>query len=114
MIAVVAKADQPEPFELVRTVFHAWAEAGPDVDLDTPPAVWERIEKFDLDISFWEMVNRLFGYTGENPTLKNFLLRLLADGLAHYLKGDVPQSLRALLLPRTGLVECRCLPGPMA
>lgn len=100
MIAVVAKADQPEPFELVRTVFHAWAELGPDVDLDTPPVVWERIEKFDLDIPFWEMVNRLFGYTGENPTLKNFLLRLLVTDLAHYLKGEVPQSLRGLLLPR--------------
>ena len=28
MIAVVAKADHPELFNLVRTIFHAWIEAG--------------------------------------------------------------------------------------
>ncbi len=40
MIAVVAKADQPELFNIVRTIFHAWTEAGSEVDLDNPPAVW--------------------------------------------------------------------------
>ena len=49
MIAVVAKADQPELFNLVRTLFHAWTEAGSEIDLDNPPAAWEQIEKFDLD-----------------------------------------------------------------
>ena len=51
MIAVVTKADQPEFFNILRTVFHAWTEAGDDIDLDDPPAVWEQIEKFDLDES---------------------------------------------------------------
>src|SRR4051794_3230317 len=49
MIAVVARADQPELFHLVRTIFHAWVEAGAEIDLDTPPAVWGLVEKFDLD-----------------------------------------------------------------
>ena len=49
MIAVVAKADQPELFNIVRTLFHAWTEAGDEIDLDNPPAVWEQVEKFDLD-----------------------------------------------------------------
>jgi uncharacterized protein (TIGR02687 family) len=102
MIAVVTKADQSEPFNLVRTIFHAWTEAGLDVDLDTPPAVWERLEKFDLDTPFWQMVHTFFGYTEENPSLKNFLLRLVLTDFAHHLKGEVPQALRALLLPRTG------------
>ena len=31
MIAVVAKADQPELFNLVRTIFHAWTEAGSEI-----------------------------------------------------------------------------------
>ena len=53
MIAVVAKADQPELFNLVRTIFHAWTEAGDEIDLDDPPAVWSQIEKFDLDVPFW-------------------------------------------------------------
>jgi uncharacterized protein (TIGR02687 family) len=102
MIAVVARADQPELFNLVRTIFHAWTEAGADLDLDTPPAVWGQIEKFDLDGPFWQMVKTAFGYDEENPSLKNFLLRLLLTDYAHYLKGDVPQALRGLLLPRTG------------
>jgi uncharacterized protein (TIGR02687 family) len=99
---VVAKADQPELFNLVRTIFHAWIEAGSEIDLDNPPAVWGQIEKFDLDAPFWQMVKASFGYEEGNPTLTNFLLRLVLTDYAHYLKGDVPQSIRGLLLPRTG------------
>jgi uncharacterized protein (TIGR02687 family) len=102
MIAVVAKADQPELFNLVRTIFHAWTEAGSDFDLDNPPAVFGQIEKFDLDVPFWQMVKATFGYEEENPTLKNFLLRLMLTDYAHHLKGDVPQAIRGLLLPKTG------------
>jgi uncharacterized protein (TIGR02687 family) len=102
MIAVVAKADQPELFNLVRTIFHAWTEAGSEIDLDNAPALWGQIEKFDLDAPFWQMVKAAFGYEEQNPTLKNFLLRLVLTDYAHYLKGDVPQSIRGLLLPRTG------------
>jgi len=101
MIAVVAKADQPELFNLVRTIFHAWTE-GSEIDLDTPPAVWGQIEKFELDAPFWQMVKASFGYDDANPTLKNFLLRLVLTDYAHHLKGDVPQSMRGLLLPKIG------------
>ena len=59
----------------------------------------EQIEKFDLDVPFWQMVKATFGYEEENPTLKNFLLRLMLTDYAHYLKGEVPQSIRGLLLP---------------
>ena len=102
MIAVVVKADQPELFTLVRTIFHAWIEAGSEIDLDDPTDVWGQIEKFDLDGSFWQMGQTTFGYLEDNPSLKNFLLRLMLTDYAHHLKGDVPQSLRGLLLPRTG------------
>ncbi len=99
MIAVVAKADQPELFNLVRTIFHAWIEAGSEFDLDNPPVVWGQFEKFDLDAPFWQMVKAVFGYEEENPTLKMFLLRLMLTDYAHHLKGDVPQAIRGLLLP---------------
>ena len=102
MIAVVTKADQPELLNLVRTIFHAWIEAGSELDLDNPPAVFGQIEKFDLDVPFWNMVKATFGYEEETPTLKNFLLRLVLSDYAHYLKDDVPQSIRGLLLPKTG------------
>lgn len=102
MIAVVAKAETAELFHLVRTVFHAWTEAGTEIDLDNPPAVWGQIEKFDLDAPFWQMAKATFGYEEENPSLKMFLLRLMLTDFAHHLKGDVPQSVRGLLLPRNG------------
>ncbi len=102
MIAVVAKTNQPELSNLVLTIFHAWIEAGGEIDLDTPPAVWGQIEKFDLDVPFWQMVKMTFGYEEDAPTLKMFLLRLMLTDYAHHLKGDVPQSIRGLLLPRTG------------
>src|SRR5271170_882941 len=38
MIAVVAKAEQPELFNIVRTIFHAWTETEEELDLDNPPA----------------------------------------------------------------------------
>ena len=100
MIAVVVKADQPELFNLVRTIFHAWSEAGTDLDLDTPPDVWTQVEKFDLAEPFWQMVHGAFGYTEDDPNLQNFLLRLLVTDFAHHLKGEVPLPLRGLLLPR--------------
>jgi uncharacterized protein (TIGR02687 family) len=102
MIAVVVKADQAELFNLIQTICHAWMEAESEIDLDNPPAVWGQIEKFDLDVSFWQMVRASFGYEEENPTLKNFLIRLVLTDYAHHLKGDVPQSVRGLLLPRSG------------
>ena len=102
MIAVVARADQPELFNLVRTIFHAWIEGEGGIDLDTPPAVWGLVEKFELDAPFWQMVKASFGYEEEFPTLKMFLLRLMLTDYAHHLKGDVPQAIRGLVLPRNG------------
>ena len=102
MIAVVVRADQPELFTLVRTIFHAWIEAGGEIDLDDPTDVWGQVEKFDLDNSFWQMVQTTFGYLEDTPSLKNFLFRLMLTDYAHHLKAEVPQSLHGLLLPRTG------------
>ena len=37
MMAVVVKADQPELFTIIRTLFHAYTDSGDEIDLDTPP-----------------------------------------------------------------------------
>jgi hypothetical protein len=34
MIAVVVKANQPELFTIIRTLFHSYTENGDDLDLD--------------------------------------------------------------------------------
>ena len=75
MVTVVAKADQRELFNIVRTTLHAWAQelttdypdasdqknpsdssvpihdirGSNEIELNAPPAVWTQIEKFDLD-----------------------------------------------------------------
>ena len=106
MIAVIAKADQPELFSIIRAIFHSWLELSPgsnnieDIDFESSPLLWAQVEKFELDIPFWQMVKTAFGYEEENPTLKNLLLRLMLADFAHHLDGEIPQSLRALLLPR--------------
>ena len=102
MMAVIARADQPELFNLVRTTFHSWIETSGDLELDNPPAAFLQLEKFDLDASFWSMVRSAFGYEEPAPSPKNLLLRLLVTDYAHHLKGDPPQSLRGLLLPKSG------------
>ena len=104
MIAVVAKTDQPEWFNIVRTLFHEFTVAGDsvDIDLDNPPDAWVQVEKFDLDDPFWQMAQSLFGYTEENPSLRNFLIRLLVMDFDHHLKGELPSALNHLLLPGPG------------
>lgn len=101
MLAVVARADQPEPFDIIRTVFHSWLDS-PDVDLDVVPAAWERIEKFEIDDPFWRLVHTQFGYSEGNPSLKNLLIRLLVTDFANGLPTELPQSMRSLHLPQSG------------
>ncbi|MFP3913097.1 MAG: BREX-1 system phosphatase PglZ type A [Desulfobacteraceae bacterium] len=104
MIAVVVKADQPEWFHMVCTLFQDFTlkENDDDIDLDTPPDSWLQIEKFDLNGSFWRMTHTLFGYREENPCLKNLLIRMLVTDFAHHLKGVLTDSLSHLVLPPSG------------
>ena len=101
MLAVVAKADQPELFDIVRTLFHAIAkDDAPDLEAD-PPA-WAQIERFELDEPFWAMVKSVFGYGEDSPTLQNLIIRLLVSDYAHHLAKELPGALRHLQLPRSG------------
>lgn len=102
MIAVVVKSDQPEFFNILRTLYHAYTENGEVPDLDIPPAAWDQVEKFDLAQPFWEMAKTHFGYAEETPTLKRFLIRLLVTDYAHHLKEEVPTALAHLVLPPQG------------
>ena len=104
MLAVVVKAEQPEFFTIIRTLFHAFTdvEDADGIDLGHPPPCWEQIEKFDLAQPFWHFVKNAFGYTEELPNLRNLLIRLLVTDYAHHLKDTVPQSLDNLLLPKAG------------
>ena len=101
MLAVVAKADQPELFNIVRTLFHSMTE-GDALDLEIVPPTWAQIERFELNEPFWMMVKSVFGYGEETPTLKNLLIWLLVSDYAHYLAKELPSALQHLQLPRSG------------
>ena len=101
MLAVVTRADQPEVFNIVRTLFHSMTE-GDEISLETIPSAWEQIQKFELDNPFWELVKRAFGYSEDSPTLRNLLIRLLVSDYAHNLKNNLPTALQHLQLSRSG------------
>ncbi|QDV43924.1 PglZ domain protein [Stieleria neptunia] len=101
MLAVVTKADQPELFSIVRTLFQSFTEEE-EIDLETPPPAWTLIEKYDLDRSFWKMVSTAFGYEEESPTLQKLLLRLMLSDFAHQLGIHVPLAIQKLQLSRSG------------
>ena len=104
MLAVVVKADQPELFTIIRTLFHAFTEVEheDEIDLGNSPPCWDQIEKFDLAQPFWRFIKNTFGYSEASPSLRNLLIRLLVTDYAHHLQGNVPPSLEHLILPKTG------------
>lgn len=100
MLAVVVKADQPELYNILRTLLHLFAEAD-DIDLREPVQAWDQIGKFDLEEPFWRFIKRAFGYTEETPSLENLLIRLLVTDFVQHLHGKSP-SLEHLVLPQMG------------
>jgi uncharacterized protein (TIGR02687 family) len=101
MLAVLTKTEQPELFNIIRTLFHSFTEER-ELDIQQSPAVWEQIEKFDLDKPFWQMVKTAFGYDEETPTLGNFLIRLCVTDFDQHLQADLAESLTHLQLPTAG------------
>ena len=104
MLAVVTKADQAEPFNIIRSLLHSYTEL-PDVDLREPSAVWEAIDKYDLQDTFWKILKRTFGYSEDHPSLENLTNRLYATDFVQQLHQKVP-VLENLLLPVANRSNC--------
>lgn len=100
MLAVLVKADQPELYNILRTLLHFYAEVE-DIDLREPVAAWDQIGKFDLEDAFWRFIKRAFGYAEESPCLENLLIRLLVTDFVQHLHGQA-SSLEHLVLPQMG------------
>ena len=99
MLAVIVRADQPEFFTILNSLFHGMAEGGDG--LHALPSAWEDMEKFGLVEPFWRMVESTFGYAEETPSLRNLLIRLMVTDFANVLNQEIPASLQNLLLPET-------------
>ena len=106
MVSVVVRSDQAEPNTILRSLLHAYAETGEELDLREPIPAWEQIEKYSLDEYFWRTIKKSFGYTEESPTVANLVTRLFVTDFAQTLKGQPPQALEHLLLPPAGRSNC--------
>ncbi|OEJ64561.1 BREX-1 system phosphatase PglZ type A [Magnetovibrio blakemorei] len=99
ILSVIVKAEQPEFFNITRTLLHALAEEHGG-DIDEKPSIWDDIDKYGLANPFWEMADRTFGYSEETPSLRNLLIRLMLTDFASKLNADIPTSLQNLMLPQ--------------
>lgn len=98
IVAVLAKADQPEFFNVLISLF----DAIPGGDPDALPPAWDEMEKYGVQPAFWELAASQFGYQEEAPSLKNLLIRLLVSDFAHACRGELPGGLKHLRLSRQG------------
>jgi uncharacterized protein (TIGR02687 family) len=103
MIAVLAKAEQPDVFNVLVRLFAELAQEARQDMLIPLPKTWDEIEKFGVSEAFWSIVARTFGYAEPTPSLSDLLIRLLVTDFSHGLKEDCPQSLRHFLLPHDAL-----------
>jgi len=98
MLAVLARADQPELFAILQRLYAALvAEAGADVSLQ--PKAWQEIAANDLAPAFWSLVRTQLGYIDPNPTLRDLLVRILATDFCRGLEGNPPGQLAHFVLP---------------
>ena len=98
ILAVLARADQPEFFNVLISLF----DSIPKGNLDLLPPAWEEMEKYDVQEAFWELAKSHFGYQDEVPTLKNLLIQLMVSDLNHDCRGSLPQGLKHITLSRQG------------
>jgi uncharacterized protein (TIGR02687 family) len=102
MLAVVMKAESPDMQAILRRLFASLVEEDAG-GLDAVPQGWEEIGKFGLEPSFWDEVERAFGYADESPNLKALLLRVFASDLAKQSAGiQGILGMDHLLLPEHG------------
>jgi len=113
MLAVIIRADQPEPFSVLMNLFALFCQKGkyseenqskpqsksqskPQSKSQSKPQSkpWNEIDKSGLKPAFWKILACTFGYINEeSPGLTDFLLRVFVTDLSSSLKTDLPPSL---------------------
>lgn len=92
MIAVLARADTPEPAAILLKVFSALV-VDACVSLDVSPKPLQDIVANELDLPFWALMEREFGYKEESPSLRGLLFALLATDFVRSLGCGAPAQL---------------------
>jgi uncharacterized protein (TIGR02687 family) len=105
IMATVLRVEQPEFFTIVRALFHTI----PKADLDVLPSAWDDFDKYAIAQSFWTQAEEHFGYSEDEPSLKNLLIRLMVTDFDHKASTGAPKALQHLLLNKsnaTNAVVC--------
>lgn len=99
ILTVIARADQPEPFEIFNQVLSSMVQ-DEDVRFDTLSRIWAEIEQFEMAQTFWQLAQRTFGYAAEAPTLKSLMMSLLVTDFATHLSdaSALPQQISHFVL----------------
>lgn len=102
MLAVLTRADQPEFFAILLRLFGALVTEG-EADLNALPKSWQDIGANDLAPAFWVLAKHHMGYEEAEPSLRDFLFRILVTDFCRSLLGTTPESLTHFLLPDRAL-----------
>ena len=97
MIAVLARADQPELTAVLLRVYSSLVTDGAAA-FDTKPKIWSDIVANDLEAPFWALVDQEMGYRDTAPTLRDLLFRILVTDFSRTLAGSCPAQLTHFVL----------------
>jgi len=99
MIAVITKADQPEPFSTLTKLLVSSCHKGKFI-IDEPSQMWLQIEKFGLEATLWKILARKFGYIkADSPSIVDFLIRVFVTDLSVSLNTELPTALTHFTIP---------------
>lgn len=97
MLAVLSRADQPDFFSILFKLFGAFIRED-EVDLNTIPKIWQDITTNELGTAFWVLAKQDMGYKEAEPSLRDFLFRILVTDFCRSLTSMPPESLRHFVL----------------
>lgn len=93
MLAVITKADQPEPFSILMSLLANFCQKGKYIN-DEPSKLWLQIEKLGLETALWKVLSQNFGYIKtDSPTITDFLIRVFVTDLCVSLRAEMPTAL---------------------
>lgn len=97
MLAVITRADPPEPFAILYKLLSALIVDG-NVQMEAQPKMLDEIIALELAPSLWALVKEQFGYQSAQPTLRDLIYHLLVTDFALLHQGTFPSALQPFVL----------------
>jgi uncharacterized protein (TIGR02687 family) len=97
MLAVITRADQPEPFAILYRLMSAIIVDG-RAQMEEQPKMLDEIIALELEVPFWTMVYEQFGYQSPTPSLRDLSYHLLVTDFALARQGTFPNALASFVL----------------